>query len=80
MTGFILNGFGIWPGISSEKEGKGDLLTIELAALLHDISDPKFNDGDEEKGSQLAFRFPDGKGTGPGKGRTYPDHYQACVL
>jgi len=40
-----------------EKEGKGDLLTIELAALLHDISDPKFNDGDEEKGSQIAFSF-----------------------
>jgi uncharacterized protein len=39
------------------QEGKGDLLTIELAALLHDISDPKFNGGDEEKGSQLAFHF-----------------------
>jgi uncharacterized protein len=40
-----------------EKEGEGDLLTIELAALLHDISDPKFNDGDEEKGSQLTYNF-----------------------
>jgi uncharacterized protein len=26
-----------------DQEGKGDLLTIELAALLHDISDTKFN-------------------------------------
>jgi uncharacterized protein len=40
-----------------EKEKKGDLLTIELAALLHDISDPKFNEGDEEKGSQVAYNF-----------------------
>ena len=40
-----------------DQEGKGDLLTIELAALLHDISDAKFNGGDEEKGSQMAFNF-----------------------
>jgi uncharacterized protein len=40
-----------------KEEGKGDLHTIELAALLHDISDPKFNGGDEEKGNQLAFNF-----------------------
>ena len=40
-----------------KEEGKGNLHTIELAALLHDISDPKFNGGDEEKGNQLAFNF-----------------------
>ena len=40
-----------------EEEGEGELLVIELAALLHDISDPKFNGGDEEKGSQLAYDF-----------------------
>lgn len=40
-----------------EMEGDGDLLIIELAALLHDIADPKFNDGDEERGSQIAFNF-----------------------
>ena len=40
-----------------EKEGKGDRLTIELAALLHDISDAKFNGGDHEKGSKLAHDF-----------------------
>jgi len=40
-----------------EKEGSGDLLTIELAALLHDISDPKFNGGDEEAGFRLAAKF-----------------------
>ena len=40
-----------------EQEGRGDLLTIELAALLHDISDAKFNGGDENLGSQMASRF-----------------------
>ncbi|MCK5135715.1 MAG: HD domain-containing protein [Bacteroidales bacterium] len=40
-----------------EKEGQGDLLTIELAALLHDISDAKFNNGDEELGNRMAFNF-----------------------
>jgi len=40
-----------------EREGSGDLLTIELAALLHDISDAKFNGGDDEMGSRLAREF-----------------------
>jgi uncharacterized protein len=40
-----------------EKEGTGDLLTIELAALLHDISDAKFNGGDDEMGSRMARDF-----------------------
>ena len=40
-----------------EQEGEGDLLTIELAALLHDISDAKFNGGDHEKGSAMAYEF-----------------------
>lgn len=39
------------------KEGEGDLLTIELAALLHDISDAKFNGGDHNKGSAMAYDF-----------------------
>ena len=40
-----------------EQEGEGDREVIELAALLHDIADPKFHDGDEDKGSQLACNF-----------------------
>ena len=40
-----------------DKEGSGDLLTIELAALLHDISDAKFNGGDDEIGSRMASEF-----------------------
>jgi uncharacterized protein len=40
-----------------KQEGTGDPLVVELAALLHDISDPKFNGGDEEKGSRMAADF-----------------------
>lgn len=36
-----------------EKEG-GDRIIIELAALLHDISDHKFNGGDFELGGSIA--------------------------
>lgn len=34
-----------------------DLYIVELAALLHDIADPKFHDGDEEIGPKLAKDF-----------------------
>lgn len=34
-----------------------DLFVVELAALLHDIADPKFHDGDEEIGPRLAEKF-----------------------
>ncbi len=40
-----------------EREGTGDLHTIELAALLHDISDAKFNGGDDDLGSRMASEF-----------------------
>lgn len=36
-----------------EAEG-ADLFVVEMAALLHDISDHKFNGGDEEAGPRLA--------------------------
>lgn len=48
-----------------DQEGRGDLMVIELSALLHDVSDPKFNDGDEEKGSQIAYNFLIKKGLPP---------------
>ncbi|MCZ4224202.1 HD domain-containing protein [Pedobacter rhodius] len=35
----------------------GDKLVIALAALLHDIADPKFNDGNEELGPNVAEAF-----------------------
>ncbi len=39
-----------------ESEG-GDLLSIELAALLHDIADHKFHGGDLTKGPAVAAAF-----------------------
>lgn len=36
---------------------EGDPLVIELGALLHDIADYKFNNGDEEIGPKKARRF-----------------------
>jgi uncharacterized protein len=36
---------------------KADLLTIELAALLHDIADSKFHNGDEEIGPATAGNY-----------------------
>ncbi len=36
---------------------KADILVVELAALLHDIADAKFHDGDETKGPRMAGEF-----------------------
>ena len=36
---------------------QGDSLVVALAALLHDIADPKFNNGDEEIGPRMAGDF-----------------------
>lgn len=36
------------------KKEKADLFIVELAALLHDIADWKFNDGDEMAGSRVS--------------------------
>lgn len=38
------------------KEG-GDVFKLELAALLHDISDAKFNGGDEKAGAEKTRKF-----------------------
>ena len=39
------------------KHEEVDLLVVELAALLHDIADPKFYDGDETIGPKKASEF-----------------------
>jgi uncharacterized protein len=39
------------------KSEKGHHLVIELAALLHDIADYKFNDGDENIGPRMTENF-----------------------
>lgn len=43
--------------LTINKVEKADTLTISLAALLHDIADSKFNNGDEEIGPQKAGDF-----------------------
>lgn len=41
---------------------KVDILIVELAAMLHDIADAKFHDGDENMGPAMAFDFLNGLG------------------
>ncbi len=40
--------------VSIANEESADLFIVELAALLHDIADHKFHDGDEEIGPRVA--------------------------
>lgn len=45
---------------NAEKIAKGEdcnLLVVQLGALLHDVADSKFHDGDESKGPQIAREF-----------------------
>lgn len=39
------------------KKENGDELVVAFAALLHDIADPKFNNGDETLGPKMAAEF-----------------------
>ncbi|MDN3586528.1 HD domain-containing protein [Pedobacter aquatilis] len=43
--------------LNINKIEKGDELIVSFAALLHDIADPKFNNGDEELGPNVAAEF-----------------------
>src|SRR5574343_933452 len=40
----------------AEKEG-GNIEVIELSALLHDIADPKFHNGDETLATKISSEF-----------------------
>lgn len=45
----------VWKNaVSISKSENVDLFVVQLAALLHDISDWKFNDGDDDVGPKLA--------------------------
>jgi uncharacterized protein len=46
------------------EQENGDLMVVSLAALLHDIADSKFHDGDEELGPRIAGEFLQGIGVG----------------
>tara|TARA_R110002049_G_scaffold73774_1_gene190494 strand:+ start:2463 stop:3122 length:660 start_codon:yes stop_codon:yes gene_type:complete len=39
------------------KDEKADIFVVSLAALLHDIADPKFYNGDETVGPKVASKF-----------------------
>ncbi|KLT64526.1 HD domain-containing protein [Pedobacter sp. BMA] len=43
--------------LNINKQENGDELIVALAALLHDIADPKFNNGDETLGPRVAEEF-----------------------
>lgn len=48
----------VWKNAQSIlKTEEADTLVVELAALLHDIADSKFHNGDEEIGPTLADQF-----------------------
>ncbi len=46
------------------KHEKGDSLIVQLAALLHDIADPKFHNGDESVGPKMARNFLESQSVG----------------
>ncbi len=43
--------------LTINKVENADVLVISLAALLHDIADPKFHNGDEDLGPKIAGEF-----------------------
>lgn len=51
--------------LTINAQEKGDELTVIMAALLHDIADSKFHDGDEELGPIIAGNFLKSLGLAP---------------
>ena len=48
------------------KNERADALVVQLSALLHDIADPKFHDGNETLGPKMARDFLRGQNTSEG--------------
>ena len=48
-----------------EAEGNVNMTIVELGALLHDIADSKFHDGDEEIGSRVAREWLESQAVDP---------------
>jgi uncharacterized protein len=46
-------------------EGNVDMIVVQLGALLHDIADSKFHDGDEEVGPRTAREWLESQGADP---------------
>lgn len=46
-------------------EERADALVVELSALLHDVADPKFHNGDETVGPRMAQGFLETQGVDP---------------
>jgi len=61
--------------IHLQKHEGGNLFVIELAALLHDIADWKFNDGDQMVGARKAAEFL----TGQEVDREVVDHVSTII-
>ncbi len=57
------------------KEEAADLFVVEMGALLHDIADSKFHDGDEEIGPARAREFLSGQQLIPAE----IDHIEAII-
>jgi len=58
------------------QEEKADVLVCELTALLHDIADSKFHNGDETIGPRIAGEFLTQEGVDP----AIVKHVQAIIL
>src|SRR6478752_5880989 len=56
----------VWKNaIALAKQENANLFIVELGALLHDIADSKFHDGDESVGPAIAVKFLSSEGVDP---------------
>ena len=71
----------VWQLSKIISEGEDvDIEIVELSALLHDIADAKFHQGDEEIGPKIAVEYLTMQGLAPKKNRPYILHHALYVL